>query len=148
MHEREDCAEVMTRPDGTHAARRYKLLIVDDERAITRIMRTVAKELGFDTCEVNDSSQATDAFIEFRPDMLALDLIMPGKDGIDILNEVLVVDPSVQLLLMSGYGEAGLRLAESVSKFHAGNDAVMLRKPFRVDMLRQTLQHLAAATAN
>ena len=143
MIEEQNTAPAVCR-DATDAVRPCKVLIVDDERIMIKLIRTVTAELGFTTRDVSDSRQATEVFIEFRPDVLVLDLIMPGKDGIEILDEVLVVDPDVRLVLMSGYGEAGLRLADSVSKFHRRDTAVMLRKPFRIEVLRQVLQQMAS----
>ena len=124
--------------------RARRVLIVDDEQAVTKIINATAGFLGCETCEVNDGRAATDAFIDFHPDVLVLDLIMPGKDGIDILNEVSVVDPSVRVLLISGYGEASLRLAESICKFHSCEHVVSLRKPFRIDALSDALRQMAA----
>jgi CheY-like chemotaxis protein len=129
---------------GASLGRACKLMIVDDEQAMIKVIGRVGLELGFKIRDVIDSRQATDAFVDFRPDILMLDLIMPGKDGIEVLDEVLAVDPDVRLVLMSGYGDAGLRLAQSVSNFHRCNGMTMLRKPFRVEALRQLLQQAAA----
>jgi hypothetical protein len=85
---------------------------------------------------VNDAWLATAAVIEFRPDGLVLDLIMPEKDGPDMLNEVLVINPSVRLVLSSGFGDSHLRLGDARSKFHRDNGAEILRKPFLVAALR------------
>lgn len=128
---------------GANVARPCKLMIVDDERAMIKIIRRVGLDLGFTVRDVIDSRQATEAFIDFRPDVLMLDLIMPGKDGVEILDEILVVDPNVQLVLMSGYGDAGLWLARSVSKFHRPDGAITLRKPFRVETLSHILLQAA-----
>lgn len=119
-----------------------KLMVVDDQAGITRIVSRAAADLGFDTKEVNDANLATEAFIAFKPDILVLDLIMPGKDGLDILNEVLVVDPALKLVLISGHGETYLRLGRAVSKFHRESDVHTLQKPFRADALRDVLAKL------
>jgi DNA-binding NtrC family response regulator len=122
-----------------------KLLIVDDQKGMTKVISATASELGFSTREVNDADRATQAFLEFRPDLLVLDLIMPEKDGIDVLNEVLLLDPSVRLILISGYGDAYLRLGEAVSKFYRPDALEVLRKPFRIEALRGALRRAADA---
>lgn len=119
-----------------------RLLVVDDQKGVTKIVRTVAADLGYDVREVNDPNAATEAFTNFKPHALMLDLIMPEKDGLDILNEVLVVDPDVQVVLTSGYGETYLKLGEGVSKFHRDGGVRILRKPFRGDALRTLLREL------
>ena len=80
-----------------------------------------------------------DAFLQFRPDVLMLDLIMPKVDGIDVLNEVLMVDPDVRVVLVSGFGDSYLRLGQSLSAFHRSGRVRTLRKPFRNAELRELL---------
>jgi DNA-binding NtrC family response regulator len=117
-----------------------KVLIVDDERGMAKVIAATASGLGCETQEVSDARLATAAFIEFRPDLLVLDLVMPGKDGLDVLNEVLVVDPSVRLVLISGHGDGYLRLGEALTRFHRDGGAEILRKPFRAEALRDVLR--------
>ena len=129
-----------------HAAdhRPLKVLVVDDEPGMAKVIAATAGQLGFETQEVHDANAATQAFIAFRPDILVLDLIMPGKDGLDVLNEVLVIDPTVRLVLISGHGQTYLRLGDALSKFHRDGGAEMLSKPFRASALREVLQRGAA----
>lgn len=122
-----------------------KVLIVDDEPGMARVIAATAGGLGFETREVTDARLAPQAFIAFRPDVLILDLIMPGKDGLDVLSEVLAIDPTVRLVLISGFGESYLRLGEAVAKFHCDHGAEILQKPFRADVLREVLRRMAAA---
>ena len=51
---------------------------------------------------LNSSAQATETFIAYRPDVLFLDMIMPEKDGIDVLNEILLTGIPVKVVLTSG----------------------------------------------
>jgi hypothetical protein len=53
------------------------------------------------------------------------------KDGLDVLNEVLVIDPPMRLVLISGHGDSDLRLGEPLTRFHRDGGAEILRKPFR-----------------
>jgi DNA-binding NtrC family response regulator len=117
-----------------------KVLIVDDERGMAKVIAATACGLGFETREVNDARLARAGFIEFRPDVLILDLIMPEKDGLDVLNEVLVIDPWVRVVLISGHGEGYLRLGEAFTRFHRDGGAEILRKPFRAEALREALR--------
>ncbi|MGE0224067.1 MAG: response regulator [Acetobacteraceae bacterium] len=140
----DDSGQVPTLSDSdeTMSSRNHRLLVVDDQKGMTRVICAAAASLGFVTREVNDPHRATQAFLEFRPDLLVLDLIMPEKDGIDVLNEVLLIDPGVRLILISGYGETYLRLGEAVSKFHRPDAIEVLRKPFRIDALRDALRRM------
>ncbi|WP_428487601.1 response regulator [Rhodopila sp.] len=116
--------------------------MIDDQASITKVVGLVASTIGLEVETVNDPLQALDAFIKFRPDIVILDMIMPEKDGVDVLNEVLLTGIHTQIILTSGFSEAYLRLAEGVARFH-DNDAIhVLKKPFRRDELVSKLEEL------
>jgi CheY-like chemotaxis protein len=121
-----------------------KLMVVDDQTGITKVVELIARQLGLDVRSVNSSAQATETFIEFKPDVLMLDMIMPEKDGIDVLNEVLLTGIPVKVVLTSGFGDSFLRLAEGVAKFHDNPNVSVLRKPFRREELMKLLSDLTA----
>lgn len=110
---------------------KYKVLVIDDEVGISKVICRVAEQLGMESRSVNNSQTATGTFVEFRPDVVILDLIMPDMDGIDVLNEILITGISSRIVVMSGYGEAYVRLAIGVARFHAAGEISVLRKPFR-----------------
>jgi two-component system response regulator MtrA len=122
-----------------------KLLVIDDQSGITRVVELIAKQLGLTARSLNTSSEATDVFIAFKPDVVMLDMIMPEKDGIDVLNEILLTGIPVKVILTSGFSDSYLRLAEGVAKFHANDHVSILRKPFRRDELVTLLSDLTAA---
>lgn len=70
---------------------------------------------------------------------------MPEKDGIDVLNEVLLTGIPSKIILTSGYSEAYLRLAEGAAKFHESGQVSILKKPFRRGDLIGLLTELTAA---
>lgn len=120
-----------------------KLLVVDDQPGITRIISLVAGHLGFETRAINEPSQALDAFLEFRPDVTMVDMIMPEHDGIDVLHELLLSGIPTKLVLMTGFTDAYLRLAEGVARFHDAEPVAVLHKPFRRVELAELLERLA-----
>ena len=120
-----------------------KLLVVDDQSGITRVVEMIARQLGLNVRSLNSSAQATETFIAFKPDILMLDMIMPEKDGIDVLNEILLTGYPVKVVLTSGFSESYLRLAEGVAKFHDNPNVSVLRKPFRREELMDLLSRLA-----
>jgi DNA-binding response OmpR family regulator len=61
-----------------------KILIVEDEKKISRLVRLYLEESGFTVVEIHDGSQALSAFHYEQPDLVILDLNLPGKDGLDI----------------------------------------------------------------
>jgi CheY-like chemotaxis protein len=119
-----------------------KLLVIDDQTGITKVVELIARQLGLNVRSVNSSALATETFIEFKPDVLMLDMIMPEKDGIDVLNEVLLTGIPVKIILTSGFSDAYLRLAAGVAKFHDNENVSILRKPFRREELVALLKEL------
>jgi CheY-like chemotaxis protein len=121
-----------------------KLLVIDDQTGITKVVEMIARQLGLNARSLNSSAEATETFMAFKPDILILDMIMPEKDGIDVLNEVLLTGIPVKVVLTSGFSESYLRLAEGVARFHDNPNVSILRKPFRREELMQLLIELMA----
>jgi CheY-like chemotaxis protein len=124
-----------------------KLLVVDDQAGINALVTRVATGLGLQTLAVREPLRATEAFIDFAPDVVLLDMIMPEKDGIDLLNEMMLSGIPTRYVLMSGYGEAYIHLAQGVAAFHGMAPPIVLRKPFRRELLEATLRTVLAMDA-
>lgn len=108
-----------------------KLLVVDDQDSITRIVSKIGSRLGYDVRAVNDPTEAFDEFDTFRPDVLVIDLVMPEVDGIDVLHKILAIGTDAQIIVMSGFGKGYLRLGQEVGAFHDHTGITTLAKPFR-----------------
>jgi two-component system, OmpR family, response regulator MtrA len=117
-----------------------KLLIIDDQRGVAKVIGLIASALGYESRVLTCSARAIDVFLEFRPDVVILDMIMPGKDGIDVLNEILLIGLPTRIIVTSGLSTGYLRLAQGVARFHANHDIAVLRKPFRRHELVALLQ--------
>jgi len=119
-----------------------RLLVVDDQAGITKVVGLIASQIGLECKTLNTSVDATEEFIAYRPDVLMLDMIMPEKDGIEVLNEVLLSGIPANIILTSGYSDGYLRLAEGVARFHDNPQVTILKKPFRREELVETLRRL------
>jgi CheY-like chemotaxis protein len=108
-----------------------RLLAVDDDVRLTRIVALTATQLGVETMQVNAPAKALEAFLSFRPDVLLLDVFMPELDGIDVLHEILLANIPTRVILTSGGGEEPLCIAVQVARFHKVDDVIVLTKPFR-----------------
>jgi two-component system response regulator MtrA len=63
---------------------RARILVVDDDPALAEMLTIVLRGEGFDSAVVRDGSRALDAFREVRPDLVLLDLMLPGLSGLDV----------------------------------------------------------------
>ena len=65
-----------------------RILVVDDDAALSEMIGIVLTAEGFEPVFCHDGAAAVDAFRSVRPDLLLLDLMLPGKDGIQVCREI------------------------------------------------------------
>src|SRR6202046_3010092 len=65
-----------------------RVLVVDDDAALAEMLGIVLRGEGFEPTFVSDGDRALDAFRESRPDLVLLDLMLPGTDGIDVCRQI------------------------------------------------------------
>ena len=117
------------------------IVIVDDAAEVRLVMRTRLRVSGrFQVVgEGADGSQAIELARELSPDLMLLDVSMPGVDGLQALPEVLKVSPSTRVVLFSGFEEEGL--AERAKALGA---AAFIEKSMAADSLVDRLLELVA----
>lgn len=76
------------------------VLVVDDEPRITGLVRDYLDQAGFSVLEAADGHEAIDAFRRHRPDLVVLDLGLPGIDGLDVVRE-LRSDSDVPIVILT-----------------------------------------------
>jgi two-component system response regulator PrrA len=113
------------------------VLVVDDDRAIRAVMeRSLALE-GFDVLAVADGEQALEAVVEARPDVVVLDVGLPGIDGVEVVRRVRSGGNDVPICILS----ARVDIGDRVIGLEAGADDYMV-KPFAVAELVARLNAL------
>jgi len=75
---------MMNTGSRTDKGARGKVLVVDDDLALAEMLGIVLRGEGFEPVFCSDGSQALRVFRESRPDIVLLDLMLPGKDGVDV----------------------------------------------------------------
>jgi len=81
-----------------------RILIVDDEQGIRRSLSGLLSDEGFETSGAADGEQALAALREESPNLVLLDIAMPGRDGIAVLEELRRDWPQLPVVMMSGHG--------------------------------------------
>jgi two-component system response regulator MtrA len=79
---------------------RQRILVVDDDPSLAEMLTIVLRGEGFDTAVVGDGTQALTAVRELRPDLVLLDLMLPGMNGIDVCR-VLRADSGVPIVMLT-----------------------------------------------
>ena len=114
---------------------RPRLLVVDDDRTILALIRSVALTEGFDVATTDDAADALVQLHKRPADLFLLDLQLPGVNGLDILRSVHDINSRCKVVLMSAFGS--MEHAVEAVKLGATD---YLTKPFDLARLRQVLR--------
>ena len=125
-----------------------RLLLIDDEPALAEFLANAAVEAGFEPAITSEDQQFRDEFLASRPDMVALDLGMPGMDGIELLRFLADQDYRSPVLIVSGFDRRVLESAFRLGKALGLNMAGPLEKPVRLEALETLLNGLKATLEN
>ena len=114
-----------------------RILIVDDEEGIRRSLAGILGDEGFDTSVVADGEAAIEEFeTGSPPDLVLLDIAMPGRDGVEVLVEIANRWPAVPVVMMSGHGT--IETEVRTTKYGAYD---FIEKPLSIDKVLLTIQH-------
>ena len=103
---------------------KQRILIVDDDENIAELISLYLTRECFETEQVHDGAAVMDAFHRFDPDLILLDLMLPGKDGYQLCREIRA-ESSVPIMMLSAKGE----VFDKVLGLELGADDYMI-KPF------------------
>ena len=86
-------------------AHQTKILIVDDELPIREVLSATLKDEGYQVAVAQDGESGMKAMREFKPDLVFLDIWMPGSmDGLEVLKASRLEFPNIDFLMISGHG--------------------------------------------
>ena len=114
-----------------------RILIVDDERQIRRIVSVVLEERGHRVTVAASGEEALERLDATAPDVVLLDLNLPGIDGLETVSRIHRQDPSIHVVMMTAYGT----IRSAVAAMRAGAFDY-LTKPFDNDDLLHTLDRV------
>jgi two-component system response regulator GlrR len=83
----------------------HKILIVDDEEAVRYTLKQLLSKYGFTPYEASDGAEAITAVKNLDLDLILLDLVMPGPDGMETLLQLKKIDPDMPVIMMTGRGD-------------------------------------------
>jgi len=114
----------------------FKVLMVDDEEDFVRTLAERMKMRDLDSDVALDGEQALQIVKDEVPDVMVLDLKMPGIDGMEVLRRVRKAYPQVQVIILTGHGsEKDEAEARRLGAF------AYLQKPVDIERLVQTLRN-------
>ncbi|MED1469087.1 MULTISPECIES: response regulator [Bacillus] len=120
-----------------------KILIVDDQFGIRILLNEVFQKEGYQTYQAANGIQALDIVKKHDPDLVLLDMKIPGMDGIEILKRMKVIDPEIRVIIMTAYGE--LDMIQEAKDLGA---ITHFAKPFDIDDIRAAVKKHMPQKAN
>lgn len=115
------------------------VMIVDDALFMRNMLRGILEGEGFQVvAEAADGAEAVVKFRDVRPDIVTLDIIMPVKNGIEALREIMVIDPHARVVICSAVGQESL-----VQKAQSVGARDFILKPFNPDRVKEVMRQVA-----
>lgn len=120
-----------------------KILVVDDDAQVRQLLRRLLTRSGYDVSEAGDGA-AAQRIVETEPiDLLITDIIMPEKEGIELITMMRKSRPSLPIIAISGGGHADSEQYLEIARLLGAKR--VLGKPFDVDELLTAVAELLPA---
>lgn len=114
-----------------------KILIVDDQFGIRMLLQELFQREGYQTFQAADGKKALEIVTTHDPDIVLLDMKIPGMDGLEILKHIKANDSDCKVLVMTAYGELGM-IQEAMDM----GAIAYVAKPFDIMELRDQINRL------
>ncbi|ETT62922.1 response regulator [Paenibacillus sp. FSL H8-0457] len=122
---------------------KHKVLIVDDQNGIRILLVEVFSSEGYETYQAANGKAALEIVKMHAPDLVLLDMKIPGMDGLEILKHIKQMNPDIKVIMMTAYGE--LDMIKEATDLGA---LMHFTKPFDIDEMRQAVNMQLKGTAN
>ena len=116
---------------------RSRVLVVDDDPGMLELMEIYLSRRGFQVFGVPNGEDALGTLDDTQPDLIILDLVLPGMGGLDVLRQLKQALPRVPVVMASGHGQAR-NIVESMRR----GASEFLLKPFELEELDLALQNV------
>ena len=114
---------------------KVKVLVVDDKKIIGDLFDFTLGYSGYDITVVDNAVAAIDAVKNKEFDIAFIDIVMPDKDGVSILQDIRVIAPKLPIVMMSGYS-----VEEKRSKSKDLGAITCLKKPFEMEDVKKVIK--------
>ena len=116
-----------------------RLLIVDDDLEFAEFVRKVALQATYEVEVVTDGNAFKRCHEKFKPTIVVLDIVMPGVDGIELVQWLAERKSTVHLIIASGYAPMHTDLARKMAQGKGLRSVTSLPKPVTAAELRTAL---------
>jgi len=115
-----------------------KILVIDDEGLLRDLIKKMLLRDGHQVFIANDGVEGIKSFHQFKPDLIITDIIMPEKDGIEVIMEVLKENPNLPIIAISG-GRRAITADFNLDSAEMLGVKSILQKPFTHEQLQEVI---------
>lgn len=116
--------------------RQARVLIVEDDRTCQLLGSRVIRMVGADPMLASNGQEGLEMFRETRPDLVMTDMHMPLMDGLEMLQEIMRIDPSARAMVVSG----NLKTEQEIALYDAGA-LIILPKPCGIAEMERAVRY-------
>jgi len=121
---------------GVSLKKNLTIFVVDDQEAIRSTIKDLLADESYETMTFDSAEALMEGLHKSRPDLILLDIWLPGLDGVQALSEIKAIQSELPVILMSGH--AGIDVAVKGMKAGAAD---FLEKPLNLDILLEKVRH-------
>ena len=113
----------------------HRILVVDDQLGVRKLLLEAFKDDGYDVELAASGQEAIEKVSKSRPEIILMDMKMPGMNGLDTLAEIEKIEKSIEVVIMTAYGE--LELVVEAKKMGIKE---YITKPFDINELKDIVK--------
>jgi two-component system, NtrC family, response regulator AtoC len=113
-----------------------RILVIEDDESTGESLEIFLTELGFDVRLATNGKDGFNSYIDYRPDLILSDIIMPGWNGLELLKKIKNINPNAPVILITGVEKSeSIILAMQLGAYD------YIEKPIDINNLRITIEH-------
>ena len=113
-----------------------RILVIDDDDQVRDFFREMLEHVGYEVVEASDGNAGIARFTEDPTDLVITDIMMPGKDGLETIEELRRSFPDVKIIAITGEGIHSLPVAYDLGAVR------IFEKPIVVNEIREAVREL------
>lgn len=119
-----------------------RILVTDDDETVRQATLDILRHEGYEVAGARDGYELLRAYRDQAADLVLCDLFMPGKDGLEVIGELLRNFPQARIIAMSGGGDIGVLSVLQMARILGAKD--ILAKPFGREKLLEMVKRVLA----
>jgi CheY-like chemotaxis protein len=122
-----------------------RILLIDDDDSVRTMLRLTLTEFGHTVTEARNGNEGLDKFADSHADLVITDIVMPEKEGIEVIMELRKRQPQLRIMAISGGGRIDSQDYLRIARFSGANK--VLAKPFSSEELMSAIAELLPPAA-